>query len=40
MKEFDMVSGDLLLMMGGIAVLPYVGEAVVSWVRTRKSKRR
>lgn len=35
-----MISGDLLLILGGAAVLPYVGEAVYDWVKTHKARRR
>lgn len=35
-----MLSTDYLVMLGGVAVLPYVAEAVVSWARKRRAGRR
>lgn len=34
-----MLSSDLLVLLGGGAVLPYVAEAVWSWARSRRSRR-
>lgn len=35
-----MLSTDYLVVLGGVAVLPYVAEAVFSWARKRRTGRR
>ena len=32
-----MLSGEILVLLGGGAVLPYVGEALWSWAKAKRS---
>lgn len=34
-----MMTGDLLVLIGGSAVLPYVAEAVWTWARKKRKQR-
>lgn len=34
-----MLSAEMLALLGGTAVLPYVGEAIWSWVKSKRSTR-
>lgn len=35
-----MLTGETLVLLGGVAVLPYLGEALWSWLRGRCRHRR
>lgn len=34
-----MMTGEILVLLGGVAVLPYLGEALWSWFRGRRRHR-
>ena len=34
-----MVSGEMLVLIGGTAILPYVAEALYSWAQQRRRRR-